>query len=244
MTATAIANRHPVQSQGLLSRCLSLLVQVLFRLLLALVFSILLEWLGMIFGWPEEGLNHSRRLLTRELGYLQADFHQSLLTTDPLDYVERFAEAFHNGLFEATGVIALSQWLSKPAHANDPGFLNALREGYQWVADFIAAAFVISQVFAVRLAVLTLAMPAFVLFSVVALVDGLVRRDLRRWGGGRESAFVYHQAKRALFPALALPWIIYLGLPVSLHPNGVILPFATLFALSLTVTAATFKKYL
>jgi hypothetical protein len=31
---------------------------------------------------------------------------------------------------------------------------------------------------------------------------------------------------------------------VSLHPNFIILPFALLFALALTVTAATFKKYL
>jgi len=244
MTATAIANRHPVQSQGLLSRSLSLLVRVLFGLLLALVFSILLEWLGMIFGWPEEGLAHSQRLLAQELEYLQADFRQSLLTADPLAYVERFAEVFHDGLFEATGIIALIDWLNTSTSSADSRFLNALRASYQSVADFIAAAFVISQVFAVRLAVLTLAMPAFLLFSVMALVDGLVRRDLRRWGGGRESSFIYHHAKQALFPALTLPWIIYLGLPVSLHPNGVILPFATLFALSLTITAATFKKYL
>jgi hypothetical protein len=32
----------------------------------------------------------------------------------------------------------------------------------------------------VCLAVLTLAMPAFLLFSLVALVEGLVQRDLRR----------------------------------------------------------------
>ena len=29
-----------------------------------------------------------------------------------------------------------------------------------------------------------LAGPVFVLFSLVAVVDGLVQRDLRRWGGG------------------------------------------------------------
>ena len=50
----------------------------------------------------------------------------------------------------------------------------------------------VTQLFSVRLAILTLAMPVFLLFSLVALVDGLVQRDLRRWGGGRESSFVYH----------------------------------------------------
>ena len=83
------------------------------------------------------------------------------------------------------------------------------------------AAFTMTEVFAVRLAVLTLAMPAFLVFSLVALVEGLVQRDLRRWGGGRESAFVYHHAKKLLFPSLLLAWIIYLSLPFSLHPNFV-----------------------
>jgi len=69
------------------------------------------------------------------------------------------------------------------------------------------------------------AMPIFLLFSLVALVDGLVQRDLRRWGGGRESSFVYHYAKKAALPL-------------------VVLPFATLFALTVAVTASTFKKYL
>ena len=32
--------------------------------------------------------------------------------------------------------------------------------------------------------------------------------------------------------------------PLSLHPSFVVLPFATLFALSVAVTASTFKKYL
>ena len=102
----------------------------------------------------------------------------------------------------------------------------------------------VTQVFSVRLAILTLATPIFLLFSLVALVDGLVQRDLRRWGGGRESSFVYHYAKKAALPLVVLCWVIYLAIPFSLHPTFVVLPFATLFALSLAVTASTFKKYL
>ena len=100
-----------------------------------------------------------------------------------------------------------------------------------------------TQVFSVRLAILVLAIPVFVLFSLVALVDGLVKRDLRRWGGGRESSFVYHWAKRSALPLLVLTWVIYLALPFSLHPSVVVLPFAMLFAFSVAVTASTFKKY-
>lgn len=80
--------------------------------------------------------------------------------------------------------------------------------------------------------------------KLVAIVDGLTKRDLRRWGGGRESSFVYHWAKRSALPLLVLTWVIYLALPFSLHPSFGVLPFATLFALSVAVTASTFKKYL
>jgi integrating conjugative element membrane protein (TIGR03747 family) len=102
----------------------------------------------------------------------------------------------------------------------------------------------VTQVFSVRLAILALATPVFLLFSLVALVDGLVKRDLRRWGGGRESSFLYHWAKRSALPLLVLTWVVYLALPFSLHPSFVVLPFAILFALSVEVTASTFKKYL
>ena len=112
------------------------------------------------------------------------------------------------------------------------------------MAEFVIAGMQVTQVFSVRLAILTLAMPVFVLFSLVALVDGFVKRDLRRWGGGRESSFVYHWAKRSAMPLLVLSWVIYLALPFSLHPTFIVLPFATLFALSVAVTSSTFKKYL
>ena len=55
---------------------------------------------------------------------------------------------------------------------------------------------------------------------------------------------MYHWPKRSALPLLVLTWVIYLALPFSLHPSFVVLPFATLFALSVAVTASTFKKYL
>ncbi len=111
-------------------------------------------------------------------------------------------------------------------------------------AEFVIAMMQVTQVFSVRLAILTLAMPVFLLFSLVALVDGLVQRDLRRWGGGRESSFVYHYAKKTALPMVVITWVVYLALPFSAHPSFIVLPFAVMFALSVAVTASTFKKYL
>ncbi|MCX8516905.1 MAG: DUF4400 domain-containing protein [Rhodoferax sp.] len=50
---------------------------------------------------------------------------------------------------------------------------------------------------------------------MVGVVDGLVRRDLRRWGGGRESSFVYHHAKRYTHWALTGGFGLYLAWPFA-----------------------------
>ena len=106
------------------------------------------------------------------------------------------------------------------------------------------AAIQIVQVFSVRLAILCLATPVFVLFSLIGLIDGLVQRDLRRWGGGRESSYLYHHAKNSVWMFVLSAWVSYLALPFSLHPVFIVLPFAILFAISVSITASTFKKYL
>jgi integrating conjugative element membrane protein (TIGR03747 family) len=80
----------------------------------------------------------------------------------------------------------------------------------------------------VRLAVLLLATPVFLLLGLVGLTDGLIERDRRRFGGARETGFVYHHAKRLVAPSVAAAWVLYLAMPTSVHSSLVILPFAGL----------------
>ena len=54
--------------------------------------------------------------------------------------------------------------------------------------------------------------------AFVGLVDGLVRRDIRRFGAGRESGFIYHRARASLIPLAVLPWVTYLALPFRREP--------------------------
>src|SRR3546814_18422025 len=56
-----------------------------------------------------------------------------------------------------------------------------------------AAAFT-TLTFLVRLLHLVLTLPLILLAAFVGLVDGLVRRDVRKFGAGRESGFFYHRA--------------------------------------------------
>jgi integrating conjugative element membrane protein (TIGR03747 family) len=112
------------------------------------------------------------------------------------------------------------------------------------VESYLIAAAYTTLVFLVRLLVLCLTLPLFLMAAFVGLVDGLVRRDVRRFGAGRESGFIYHRAKAALMPLAVLPWVIYLALPVSVNPLLILLPSAALLGAAVCIAAATFKKYL
>lgn len=243
--ASEAARKHPAQGEpGWIGITLSTLGRLLVWLLIAMLFSVIAEWVGMTWFWPDEGLDHSRDMLEREVSYINADFQQSLLTSDPAAYVRAFTDYSYRVLFEYTGIITLVEWLSVPAHPDDGRLVTSLRDGFATIEAYVLAAIAIMQVFFLRLGVLTLAMPVFALFALVAMVDGLVQRDLRRWGGGRESSFVYHHAKRLMLPSIAMAWVIYLAMPIAVHPNWIILPFALLNAITVSITAASFKKYL
>jgi integrating conjugative element membrane protein (TIGR03747 family) len=228
----------------LVSRLLTTAAQGIKWLFLSLVFSVLVEWVGMTFWWPEEGLGHSRAMIEAEIGYLEADFGRSLVSSNPARFTKDVADEAYFVLFEVTRISDFIAWIAAPPRAKEEGLRSKLHQQFRPVAEYVVAAMQVTQVFSVRLAILALATPVFLLFSLVALVDGLVKRDLRRWGGGRESSFIYHWAKRSALPLLVLTWVVYLALPFSLHPSFVVLPFAVLFAISVEVTASTFKKYL
>ena len=146
--------------QGLISKTLSTLAQGFQWLLLSLVFSVIVEWAGMVLWWPEEGLDHSRKMLAAELGYLDADFRRSVVTSDPARFARTVADKTYYALFEFTRVVDLLDWVSRPPAAGEDGLRPKLHSLYRPIADFVVAAMQVTQVFSVRLAILTLATPA------------------------------------------------------------------------------------
>lgn len=62
-------------------------------LLLALIFSILLEGAGMFFYWRDA---HSRTMLTRELSYLNEDLRQSLFVSRPALFGAKSGKALYH----------------------------------------------------------------------------------------------------------------------------------------------------
>lgn len=212
-------------------------------LIIAWVFSIIFEWIGMSFVWTEEGVMHSERMLSTELGYLNTDFKQSLLGSTPMDFAIRTATQVDYWLFEATYFRDVIAWaMTAPTDAGR--FRTGLSEIVSLTYDYIASAINTTQLFGVRLAIALLSMPAFLLIGIAALIDGLAHRDLRRYTGANESSFIYHKAKPWVKPAFVGAWFIYLGTPFAMHPNLIFIPASLLFGLTIYITSAMFKKTL
>jgi hypothetical protein len=133
------------------------------------------------------------------ISYLNIDFKRSIVTSDLARFAKQFADNTYHYLFEVTRFVDFIRWVSPQPTTNEQGLRVTLHYIYHPIAEFVIAMMQVTQVFSVCMAILTLAMPVFLLFSLVALVDGLVQRDLRRWGGGRESSFVYHLSWSVIF---------------------------------------------
>lgn len=235
---------RPAAEPGVLASVFIVVAKGIHWLLLALVFAVLLEWTGMIWWWPAEGVQHSRRMLAVEQGTLGSNFPRLLLSSAPIQFATTMGDQLSQAVFGLTGLNRVIAWATTPPAAHEPRLRVTIRRFVNRLTNYLIAAEQIFRVFGTRLAILILATPVFALFGIVAVIDGLVRRDLRRWGGGRESGFIYHWAKCVALPLAVGVWLVYLVLPFSFHPALVILPFALLLGLAVTAAAGTFKKYL
>lgn len=234
MTATRSERPAPPKRPGVWGWLLETTLGNSFRLVwwsvAAIFISILIEWAGMIWFW---GPDHSKQILALELTYLGA-YNKNLITgLYPSDLGAHFVGA-------ADTIVSFLKLRELSAHLADGVMGGVTKIAVYGIDSMVNTIFI----FAVRAAICVSAMTGFVLVGLVAFVDGLVERDIRKACGGIESAMMYHRAKRLLVPILFLSFGGYLTAPVSIHPSLVFLPVMALFAYALFVTAKTFKKFL
>lgn len=240
---TPPASPPPAQRRpGLLLGTLELSLRLLGLLFASLIFSIVLEFVGMLWFWPEQGWHHRHAMWFSELGWLSDHFKNSLLVKEPAHATAKVLQHLNEW------VVVRSGWARSDTQlkllSQEMSMQGQFAEAYVVLQDYLLAALFTVFTFVVRLAVLTLAMPLFLMAVITGAVDGLMRRDLRKFRADRESSFVYHRAKRMLLPLIVSPWMIYLSLPWSIHPNWILLPCASLLGYMVAITATTFKKYL
>lgn len=206
---------------GALFRCLRWIAA-----LCALV--LVIDLLFVVFIW-EDGAHHLAELIATERHLLGLDSHSSAGR-----FVDATVIVAYDWVFLKTG---LGEWLA----TQRSGLLAALIDGL-WV--LVETAVLGLQLFSLRVAVLVLSMPLFVVVGATAVVDGLYSWLMRRTQGARESGFIYHRAKRAVPAFLVLVWAVYLIPPIPMDPRWIMPPFIMAFAIALRLRVTFFKKHL
>ena len=234
--AAPIEPRRPWSVPGLFDHVVAFLTVTL----LGWMLSIVLEWCGIAFGWWDQpGAGHSARLLRTELSWLDRDFTTPLAAGRLIEWADWGARQ----LYHWSGLQGFVRWVVADPPAPWAG-LETLRRVLRYWGEYLLAAAYITQLVGARLVVVVLTLPAYAMIGVMSLVDGLVQRDLRRFGGGLESGLLYHHLKAMLRPMLSLPIFLYLISPWSLHPTTIFVPFVLGFGYFVQRTVARFKKYL
>ncbi|EDM1756890.1 TIGR03747 family integrating conjugative element membrane protein [Salmonella enterica] len=219
----------PVRRPGLLG-WIALLPGVLVGFCLgAWMLAIALEWLGDAFFWRNACASHSEQVLQATWQWWRGSAGAPAWLVEDLALVSD----------------KLQQWITALISS-----LNG-QSGLFWtktVTTVIRCALLsvgnVTLTFLLRLAILLQALPLFALTIVIGLIDGLVRRDLRRFGAGHESGFVYHHARRMISSSLIATGLVWLAVPIFLVPEYVLVLGAVGSGLTVSVAAGIFKKYL
>lgn len=236
---------------------IELVLIVLFSLLSVTLGSwfvgILVEIVGNHSLWRNAGAEHARRLVLQDMAHIAAA-PRSLIVRDTVAWSQglvALVEAPYRAL-DLLDAPALQPQRNPMAgaHASQPGaslranLRRTMADMGQTLRLWAQISMYVAMDVLLRMSVAVFALPAFVLACLVGLTDGLVRRDLRRWGGGRESSFVYHHAKRYTAWSLTGGFGLYLAWPFGgFNPAYMVLVFTVLVAFSMSTTVAAFKKY-
>lgn len=95
-----------------------------------------------------------------------------------------------------------------------------------------------------RLIWLSAMLPLICLCAITGLTEGLVRRDLRRFGSGLESVFLHRYVIRSGSSVATTLWVFYLAQPLFLPATLVLLPAAFWFGVTVWMVAGSFKRWL
>jgi len=211
----------------------------------SLVFGTLVEIAGNYTLWKGQGVSHARAEVDEDIEYIH-QFPRSILVPDTVRFAkdvvrtvswpwERLnAQAFFERMRQVEMTLSAERQMKRVVQ-------RILVE----IAHILEILLYVTQDTAVRLAVAFYALPAFAMACLFGMLDGLVRRDLRKFSGGRESSFVYHHSKHYTVWFLTGGFALYLSWPFGgFNPAYMVLVFCILVAASLSITGASFKKYL
>jgi hypothetical protein len=211
------------EERGLLTKIVLFFFSLIKWSCISILFSIFIAFVGVTFIWPEEGSNHEKQTLEKEVTYLADELRNTsflkLLTKTQETSLWVVPDKFGHGV-------------SKLA-----SFFTENSQMYAETANYSM------RIFLVRFIILLSSLPILVIYTFAGVVIGLVERDLRRFNLARESSTKFHLIlNNSHLPLIAL-MMCYLSWPVTAYPLPFILPGYILFGLLVFTMVAGYKKY-
>lgn len=192
-------------------------------LLISMLFSILVSFVGVTFIWDDIGSEHERMTLETEVSYLAEELDNtafvSILASTQGSVIWKIPQMFGDTINSVVAVFNENLVL------------------YGDTANFAM------RIFFVRVILLITSLPILVMYGIAAFYIGLVERDLRRFNLARESSTKFHLILNNVHVPLIWLMMLYLSWPVTAHPLPFILPGYLIFGSLVFVMTAGYKKY-
>ena len=225
-----MADERNSKRSGFLNDFIGLFFNTIFLLFVSLLVSIIVEWCGLYFQWWGGGTLHSLDMLRIELGYANSTVESAIVSDFNKGWIGVFVEKYKLIMHQ------IFYWSSQVF-----SFITSDNNTLTMYAD---SGYNIALVFILRMMLIIFSFPLFVMVFIWGFVDGLVERDLRKFGAGRESSTIFEAARRMSFPLLVLPFVIYLSFPTAINPLYIIPPSAIFQGLLYRILFSKYKKYL
>ena len=237
-----MASRNASFHEGVVAEALLAPLKLGLLLMLTLVGILVVAWIvdwTFVFKvWPE-GVGRLKGILAADLarGIKLAEWQGGVPGA-----VTGAANFLYGLVFGVTGIHDMGLRFAQGAALSIPDTI--VRNSYLANIDTIEVAMIGTQLLGVRLATLAMMAPLLMLVYLVAAVDGLTQRAIRRACGGRESASLYHRAKHLQVMLLVMSGVLVLIQPVSIDPRLVGVPVAFLVGILARLQWACYKKHL
>lgn len=205
----------------------------------AVLFGIVLEWCIMTIYHPEQGAYRSLRLLESELSYLEnTDLIKTGYGYAVIGQLLNTQQQFYGFLSQTLGLL--------PALESVAGW-SVINHGFNKLGLLSPQTYAVTtlnmiNVMTLRMVIIVLSLPIFLVVMVWSTSIGLTQRAIRRYQVRNETSFIFHHAKRIKFYSIAVPVTVYLAWPNELSPLWVFGPCAAIYGLSWLVMASKFKK--
>lgn len=234
--------KEKTKRHSIVTKILLFIMALPVTIFITMLLSILVEWALIFhcndgpdtkvcsFASFEKGMGayHSKSMLKQESMYINVHFKESLMGSSPITLAGKSIRWVDTNVFNPIGV---NSYKNKSKGERGAGW------------DYLVSAYTMVKVVILRLVVLLLSIPAYLLFAIVGIVSGLVERDLRKFGAGRESTDRYELSVHLIAPSIILCFIVYLSWPSSINPSIIVTPFAMMFGYALHLSASNYKKY-